>query len=80
MSMYCGIDLRARSCYLAILNEERKLITQGRFDNDLRVVLTALEPYREEIAGIAVESTFNWYWLVVLRASCSRRMVNNAGS
>jgi transposase len=62
--MYCGIDLHARSCYLAILNEERKLITQGRLDNDLEVVLAALEPYREEIAGIAVESTFNWYWLV----------------
>ena len=23
-----------------------------------------LEPYREELTGIAVESTFNWYWLV----------------
>ena len=23
-----------------------------------------LEPFEENIAGIAVESTFNWYWLV----------------
>jgi transposase len=62
--MYCGIDLHARNCYLAILNQERKLITQGRYDNDLGVIINALEPYREEIAGITVESTFNWYWLV----------------
>ena len=64
MSLYCGIDLHSRNCYLAILNEERKLIRQGRFDNDLEIVLAAVEPYREKISGIAVESTFNWYWLV----------------
>jgi transposase len=28
------------------------------------LVLKALEPYRSELAGIAVESTYNWYWLV----------------
>jgi transposase len=27
-------------------------------------VLTALAPYRAELDGIVVESTFNWYWLV----------------
>jgi transposase len=26
--------------------------------------LEALEPYRAELAGVAVESTYNWYWLV----------------
>jgi transposase len=26
--------------------------------------LAALESYRSELAGIAVESTYNWYWLV----------------
>jgi hypothetical protein len=26
--------------------------------------LEYLEPHREELAGVAVESTFNWYWLV----------------
>ena len=64
MSLYCGIDLHSRNCYLAILNERQKLIWQGRLSNDLEVIVAALSPYREEIAGIAVESTFNWYWLV----------------
>lgn len=62
--MYCGIDLHSRNCYLAILNEVQKLIWQRRLSNDLEVVLAALEPYREEVVGVAVESTFNWYWLV----------------
>jgi transposase len=62
--MYCGIDLHARNNYIALLTQKRKLVTQGRYDNDLGVVIAALEPYREEIDGIAIESTFNWYWLV----------------
>ncbi len=64
MSLYCGLDLHARNTYLFLLNEERKEIKQGRLDNDLGVIIAALEPYREEVVGIAVESTFNWYWLV----------------
>jgi hypothetical protein len=27
-------------------------------------VLTVLEPFRKDVSGIAVESTFNWYWCV----------------
>jgi transposase len=32
--------------------------------NDLSEVLKALNPYRKDLEGIVVESTFNWYWLV----------------
>jgi len=32
--------------------------------NDLERVLLALAPYHDEIQGVVVESTYNWYWLV----------------
>jgi transposase len=32
--------------------------------NEIGKVLESLEPYREELAGVVVESTYNWYWLV----------------
>ena len=32
--------------------------------NDLGLIAKALEPYRNELQGVVVESTFNWYWLV----------------
>jgi transposase len=32
--------------------------------NDLSLILNVLEPFRGELFGIAVESTYNWYWLV----------------
>jgi transposase len=39
-------------------------VLSKRLPNELPIVLSHLEPYREELAGIAVESTYNWYWLV----------------
>jgi transposase len=33
------------------------------FRNNLDDVLEALSPYKEMIKEIAVESTYNWYWL-----------------
>ena len=31
---------------------------------DLGLVLAELAPYADAIAGLVVESTYNWYWLV----------------
>jgi transposase len=28
------------------------------------VILSVLEPFRADLAGVVIESTFNWYWLV----------------
>ena len=32
--------------------------------NDLDGVLEELAPYHQDIEGLVVESTYNWYWLV----------------
>jgi len=44
------------------------------------VVLAALEPYRERLASVAVESTYNWYWLVdaLQEAQYTARLANPA--
>lgn len=64
MALYCGIDLHSRDCWLAILDERLKVIHEAKVGNDLQALLRVLEPYREDLEGVAVESTFNWYWLV----------------
>ena len=33
-------------------------------EDRLGVILKELEPFKKEIQGIVVESTYNWYWLV----------------
>ena len=35
-----------------------------RVANELGAVLALLAPYRAELAGVVVESTYNGYWLV----------------
>ena len=64
MSLYGGIDLHSNNHYVVILDKELKTLFQGRLRNDLGETLACLEPYREDVVGIAVESTRNWYWLV----------------
>lgn len=64
MSHYCGIDLHSNNHVLVVIDEEDKRLYEKRLDNDLSLTLKALSPYRETLHGIAVESTFNWYWLV----------------
>lgn len=64
MKDYVGIDLHSNKCYIAIIDEEGKTIFKQKFDNDINMILKTLEVFKPAVAGVAVESTFNWYWLV----------------
>jgi transposase len=64
MRLYAGIDLHSNNHYLGIVNEENQVLFKQKLVNNLKETLTVLEAFRKEIEGVAVESTFNWYWLV----------------
>jgi transposase len=64
MALYCGIDLHSTNHVVVVIDEEDRRVVDKRLPNSLERTLSLLAPYREEIAGVAVESTFNWYWLV----------------
>ena len=64
MTLYAGIDLHSNNNYLAIRDQDGKRIFHKKLKNIPSVILSALQPYKEELAQIAVESTFNWYWMV----------------
>lgn len=66
MPYYSGIDLHSNNSVVCVINEEDKVVFQKRFRNEGERILDALEPYRPELKGVVVESTFNWYWLVDL--------------
>ena len=80
MTLYCAADLHSNNHFLTIIDEQDKRIVEKRLSNDLAVTLKTLEPYRSEIAGIAVESTFNWYWLVdgLAEAGYNVKLVNTS--
>ena len=64
MSHYCGIDLHSNNHVVVVIDDEDKRVFDKRLSNDLAATLAVLAPYRETLQGVAVESTFNWYWLV----------------
>ena len=65
MELYAGMDLHSRNCFVGILEKDTgRRVFQKRLVNDLPIIVNALEPFRQELEGIAVESTYNWYWLV----------------
>jgi len=64
MTLYSGIDLHSNKLVIAIMDETRKRILKKKLVNDSEFVLATLEPYRKELVGIVVESTYNWCWLV----------------
>lgn len=64
MTLYAGVDLHSNNNYVGIVNEANVVMFRKKLSNDLGKVLAVLEPYRHDIEGIAVESTFNWYWFV----------------
>lgn len=64
MKLYCGIDLHSNNHYVSIIDEDDKRIIEKRLSNDLSKTLSLLNRYQSNLYGIAIESTFNWYWLV----------------
>lgn len=64
MTVYAGIDLHSNNNVIVVQDEEDKVVGRVRLANDLATVLDWLARYREDLAGVVVESTYNWYWLV----------------
>lgn len=63
-TLYAAFDLHSSNNYLAVIDEEGKRILSKKLPNDPARILATLRPHTKEIAGIVVESTYNWYWLV----------------
>jgi transposase len=61
---YSGIDLHSNNSVVTVTDEEDRVIAEKRLPNDLAKIVRFLLPWRDELAGVVVESTYNWYWLV----------------
>lgn len=61
---YSGIDLHSNNSVVTVTDEADRVVAEKRLPNDLDKIIGFLSPWREELAGVVVESTYNWYWLV----------------
>lgn len=64
MNVYAGIDLHANNSFIGIIDEEDRKLLGRRCPNEKGRILETLSPFKKELRGVVVESTFNWYWLV----------------
>jgi len=64
MQLYAGLDLHSRNTYIGIMDKEFKRVFGKRVLNKLPLILKTLEPFQDQLKGIVVESTYNWYWLI----------------
>jgi transposase len=64
MEFYAAIDLHSNNSVLVVTDAEDHVVFAKRLRNDLELILTALRECPGAIRAVAVESTYNWYWLV----------------
>ena len=66
MALYTGFDLHSNNSYVGIIDETGERVWKKKLSNDPRLISEMLKPFKKDIEGIVVESTYNWYWLVDL--------------
>jgi transposase len=81
MKLYTAFDLHANNSYGAIIGEQGQRVKRQRLANDPELIFQFLSPYKAEIVGVVVESTYNWYWLVdaLMSEGYKVHLANTAG-
>jgi transposase len=58
------MDLHSNNVMIGIVNQDGQRLAHGKLECDLKAVIQFLKPFKSQLQSMAVESTFNWYWLV----------------
>lgn len=64
MELYAGIDLHSSNNYIGIMDQDLRRVMGRRVPNDIDRILAFLDPFKSDLKGVVIESTFNWYWVV----------------
>ena len=80
MKLYGGIDLHSNNSVIHIIDEQGVSQLKKKVANDLVTILALLKPFQDELIGLVVESTYNWYWLVdgLMEAEFEVHLANTA--
>ena len=60
---YCGIDLHATKMYVCIVDGQGETVVHKNIKANGEAFDKVIKPFIGEDIVVAVESTFNWYWL-----------------
>lgn len=59
-----GIDLHSNNLVIGIVDKDGKRVGDQKLPCELKAVVKFLAPFKPRLEKVAVESTYNWYWLV----------------
>src|SRR2546426_2246210 len=59
-----GMDLHSNNVMIGVMDMNGKRLASRKVPCELDAVVKVLTPYKKRLDRIAVESTYNWYWLV----------------
>jgi transposase len=63
-TLMAGIDLHSNNLMIGLVDQAGQRVEHQKLACDLKAVLKFLRPYQRRLKSLAVESTYNWYWLV----------------
>jgi transposase len=62
--LMAGIDLHSNNIMVGIVDGTGKRLAHQKLPCELKRILEFLAPFKSGLQRLAVESTYNWYWLV----------------
>jgi len=62
--LVAGMDLHSNNVVIGLMDLDGQRVASGKVACDLKAVEKFLAPFKARLERLAVESTFNWYWLV----------------
>jgi len=63
-TVMAGIDLHSNNAMVGLVDQDGGRLAHRKLECDLKEIVAFLEPYKGGLESVAVESTYNWYWLV----------------
>jgi len=55
---YSGIDLHSNNSVVTVIDETDRVLAEKRLPNELARIMTFLEPWKQQLAGVVIESTY----------------------
>ena len=59
-----GMDLHGNNVVIGVMDMDGERVAHRKVPCELKEVVKFLAPYKKRLEQVAVESTYNWYWLV----------------
>lgn len=64
--LYAGLDLHKKFSYVTVMDEQGKIVSQGKIPNDQDSITEYIDSMDSKLKELAMEAGPSWYWLYEL--------------